>query len=54
MQSRNKVLFCALQAGLRSTDTVLEIGPGTGNLTVKLLEHVKKVRLIQLLSLDIH
>ena len=31
------------QAGLRSTDTVLEIGPGTGNMTVKLLEKVKKV-----------
>lgn len=31
------------KAGLRSTDTVLEIGPGTGNLTMKLLERVKKV-----------
>ncbi|CAB3983737.1 probable dimethyladenosine transferase [Paramuricea clavata] len=31
------------KAGLRSTDTVLEIGPGTGNMTVKLLEKVKKV-----------
>lgn len=31
------------KAGLQSTDTVLEIGPGTGNLTVKLLEVVKKV-----------
>lgn len=31
------------KAGLQSTDTVLEIGPGTGNLTMKLLEVVKKV-----------
>jgi len=31
------------KAALRSSDTVLEIGPGTGNLTVKLLEQVKKV-----------
>eukprot|EP00128_Syssomonas_multiformis_P007988 Colp12_sorted_trinity150504_noHs@35334 len=28
---------------IRSTDTVLEIGPGTGNLTVKMLESAKKV-----------
>nr|CAG4638566.1 EOG090X08Z3 [Cyclestheria hislopi] len=31
------------KAALRSTDTVLEIGPGTGNMTVKLLEAAKKV-----------
>ncbi len=31
------------KSGLRSTDTVLEIGPGTGNMTVKLLAAVKKV-----------
>jgi len=31
------------KAGLRSTDVVLEVGPGTGNMTVKLLEKVKKV-----------
>lgn len=31
------------KSGLKTTDTVLEIGPGTGNLTLKLLEKVKKV-----------
>ena len=31
------------KSGLKITDTVLEIGPGTGNLTMKLLEKVKKV-----------
>ena len=31
------------KSAIRSTDTVLEIGPGTGNLTVKLLEVAKKV-----------
>ncbi|XP_045476029.1 probable dimethyladenosine transferase [Harmonia axyridis] len=31
------------KAAVRSTDTVLEIGPGTGNMTVALLESAKKV-----------
>ncbi|KAJ1566373.1 dimethyladenosine transferase [Nowakowskiella sp. JEL0078] len=31
------------KAGLRPTDVVLEIGPGTGNMTVKILEKAKKV-----------
>ncbi len=31
------------KAGVKSIDTVLEIGPGTGNLTMKLLEKAKKV-----------
>jgi len=31
------------KAEIKSTDTCLEIGPGTGNLTVKLLEEAKKV-----------
>lgn len=31
------------KAALRSTDVVLEIGPGTGNMTVKMLEKAKKV-----------
>ncbi|XP_077203334.1 dimethyladenosine transferase isoform X2 [Paroedura picta] len=31
------------KAALRPTDIVLEVGPGTGNMTVKMLEKVKKV-----------
>jgi len=31
------------KAHLKPTDTVLEIGPGTGNMTVKLLEVAKRV-----------
>lgn len=31
------------KSGLRPTDVALEIGPGTGNMTIKLLEKVKKV-----------
>jgi SAM-dependent methyltransferase len=36
------------KAGIKSTDVVLEIGPGTGNLTVKLLEAAKKVIAVEL------
>jgi len=31
------------RAAIRPTDTVLEVGPGTGNLTLKLLPKAKKV-----------
>ena len=31
------------KAAIKSSDVVLEIGPGTGNLTAKLLEKAKKV-----------
>ncbi len=31
------------KAAIRPTDVVLEIGPGTGNMTVKMLEEAKKV-----------
>ncbi|KAF4965009.1 hypothetical protein FSARC_7130 [Fusarium sarcochroum] len=36
------------KAFLKPTDTVLEIGPGTGNLTVRILERVKKVIAVEL------
>jgi 18S rRNA (adenine1779-N6/adenine1780-N6)-dimethyltransferase len=39
-------LLFSFQAELKSTDTVLEIGSGTGNLTVRLLPVVKKVILL--------
>jgi len=31
------------KAAIKSTDTVLEVGPGTGNMTMKLLDKAKKV-----------
>ena len=36
------------KADLKQSDIVLEVGPGTGNLTVKILERVKKVIAIEL------
>jgi 18S rRNA (adenine1779-N6/adenine1780-N6)-dimethyltransferase len=36
------------KATLRATDTVLEIGPGTGNMTMRLLEAAKKVIAVEL------
>lgn len=36
------------KAGIKSTDVILEIGPGTGNLTKKLLEAGKKVVAVEL------
>ena len=38
-------LYTCFQAALRPTDVVLEVGPGTGNMTVKLLEACQKVSL---------
>ncbi|KAI0144175.1 rRNA adenine dimethylase [Hypoxylon sp. NC0597] len=36
------------KANLKPTDTVLEVGPGTGNLTVKILEQAKKVIAVEM------
>jgi len=36
------------KAAVKPTDTVLEIGPGTGNMTVKLLDQAKKVVAVEL------
>ena len=38
-----QIKWLNLQAAIRPTDVVLEVGPGTGNMTVKLLEKAKKV-----------
>uniref|UniRef100_A0A1B6GX66 rRNA adenine N(6)-methyltransferase n=1 Tax=Cuerna arida TaxID=1464854 RepID=A0A1B6GX66_9HEMI len=42
---KNPLIIQAMveKAAIRSTDVVLEIGPGTGNMTVKLLEKSNKV-----------
>lgn len=39
----NKKSIAKLQANLKPTDIVLEVGPGTGNLTVRILPAVRKV-----------
>jgi 18S rRNA (adenine1779-N6/adenine1780-N6)-dimethyltransferase len=36
------------QANLRPTDKVLEVGPGTGNLTVRILEKAKHVTAVEM------
>ncbi|KZF20089.1 dimethyladenosine transferase [Xylona heveae TC161] len=36
------------KADLKQSDTVLEVGPGTGNLTVKILEKAKKVIAVEM------
>lgn len=36
------------KSNLRQSDTVLEVGPGTGNLTVRILEKVKKVIAVEM------
>jgi 18S rRNA (adenine1779-N6/adenine1780-N6)-dimethyltransferase len=36
------------QANLKPTDKVMEVGPGTGNLTVKILEKAKHVTVIEM------
>lgn len=38
----------SLQANLRPTDKVLEVGPGTGNLTVRILEKAKHVTAVEM------
>lgn len=42
---KNPLIIQAMveKSAIRSTDIVLEIGPGTGNMTVRLLEKSKKV-----------
>jgi 18S rRNA (adenine1779-N6/adenine1780-N6)-dimethyltransferase len=36
------------KAGLKQSDVVLEVGPGTGNLTVKILEQARKVIAVEM------
>ena len=37
-----------LQANLKPTDNVLEVGPGTGNLTVRILDKAKHVTAVEM------
>jgi 18S rRNA (adenine1779-N6/adenine1780-N6)-dimethyltransferase len=47
LKNPNVVKAIVDKAGIKSTDTVLEIGPGTGNLTNLLLQQAKKVIAIE-------
>jgi 16S rRNA A1518/A1519 N6-dimethyltransferase RsmA/KsgA/DIM1 with predicted DNA glycosylase/AP lyase activity len=50
--SRRKLLVTdspsLLQANLKPTDVVLEVGPGTGNLTVRILPATRKVVAVEM------
>ncbi|KIK32653.1 hypothetical protein CY34DRAFT_18889 [Suillus luteus UH-Slu-Lm8-n1] len=46
--ARAEVVTIVDKANLRPTDKVLEVGPGTGNLTVKILEKAKNVTTIEM------
>lgn len=53
MESNHGALYLPLsrivnKADLKQSDVVLEIGPGTGNLTAKILEKAKKVIVVEL------
>jgi 16S rRNA A1518/A1519 N6-dimethyltransferase RsmA/KsgA/DIM1 with predicted DNA glycosylase/AP lyase activity len=48
VQDYSFILIYDAQANLRTTDTVLEIGPGTGNLTVRILAAAKKVVAVEM------
>lgn len=47
LKNPNVVRAIVDKAGVKPTDTVLEIGPGTGNLTNLLLQQAKKVIAIE-------
>lgn len=47
MKNPNVVKAIVDKAGVKSTDVVLEVGPGTGNLTNLLLQQAKKVIAIE-------
>ena len=43
-----ELIWPYIQANLRPTDKVLEVGPGTGNLTVRILEKAKHCTAVEM------
>ena len=43
-----RAFVCDGQANLHPTDKVLEVGPGTGNLTMRILEKSKHVTAVEM------
>ena len=48
MVEGNGKKFTSPKANLKPTDKVLEVGPGTGNLTVRILEKAKHVTAVEM------
>lgn len=48
LQLADSKLSLTAQANLKPTDLVLEVGPGTGNLTVRILENAKKCTAVEM------
>jgi 18S rRNA (adenine1779-N6/adenine1780-N6)-dimethyltransferase len=44
----NQSSYLSSKAALKSTDVVLEVGPGTGNVTMKILEKAKKTIAVEM------
>lgn len=48
MKGKGGKFHLDFKANLKPTDKVLEVGPGTGNLTVRILEKAKHVTAIEM------
>jgi len=48
IKRKKKKKELTFQANLKPTDIVLEVGPGTGNLTVRILSQCRKVTAVEM------
>ena len=48
VRGEGEIFLPLAKANLKPTDKVLEVGPGTGNLTVRILEKAKHVTAVEM------